>query len=175
MKNFFSIFFVTTAILLPTSFNNAHAVEPASQVEVKSNVSSSSSPTAAAASNAAGGNVEFDHPGMIDRMMYKLSLTKDQKQKIHAIRDAKRQKAGPIHAEQKQKLGALQTALKSESDDEVRKAFNDLQLTNQKLSEFHLEGVLETRLLLTPEQRETFSGMTMHVLGGHKRGRHGHK
>lgn len=174
MRKIFVSVVTLGSVLFSAGFGQALAAEALAQADAKSGVVTSAQGSPGNGASPAGA-VELDHPGMIDRMMYKLSLTKEQKQKIHAIRDAKRQKASALHGEQKEKLGALQTALRSGSDDDVRKAFEALQLSNQKLSALHLEGVLETRVLLTPEQRETFSGMTLHVLGGHKRGRHGGK
>jgi len=107
--------------------------------------------------------------------MYKLSLSKEQKQKMRAIREAKRTQADAIHSEHSAHIAKLQAALKAGTDDEVRKIFSELQVTNQKLSALHLEGMLETRALLTPEQRETFSKMTHKLLGGHKKGHHGRR
>lgn len=160
MKRFYSALVVTALSLSPLSLNAVHAAEQAEAVEVTSN-------TAAPAQS-----LEIDRPGVMDRMMFKLGLSKEQKQKIRSIRHAKHQKAEALQNEQNTRLAALQNALKSGTDDEVRQAFADLQTTQQSLSAIHLEGLLETRTLLTPEQRNTFAGMSMHHLGGHKKGGH---
>ena len=119
--------------------------------------------------------LDVARPGLQERMMYKLSLSKEQKQKMRAIREAKRTQADTIQTEHLAQLAKLQAALKAGTDDEVRKIFSELQATNQKLSALHLEGMLETRALLTAEQRETFSKMTHKLLGGHKKGHQGRK
>lgn len=115
----------------------------------------------------------MEHREMPERMMKELSLTKEQKQKIKAIREDKREKAEALHNEQKAKMAALQTALKSGTDDEVRKAFSEVQSGHQKLAAMHLEGMLETRALLNPQQREIFSKMSQGMMAGHRKGRHG--
>lgn len=165
MKKYIFAALSAGALFSPISSHQAIAAEQAAPVEAKAHNQSGNSNTIE----------EIDRPGMFDRMTFKLSLSKEQKEKIHAIRSAKLQKSEEIHKEQKAKLASLQNALKSGSDDDVRKAFEELQGVNQKLSAIHLEGMLETRALLTPDQRKIFSGMSMHVLGGHKRGRHGGK
>lgn len=158
----------TTALILSTAFvflaaplSTARADEKAQEVESHEALTPPSP--------------EMVHPGLQERMMYKLSLSKEQKQKMRAIREAKRTQADAIHSEHSAHIAKLQAALKAGTDDEVRKIFSELQVTNQKLSALHLEGMLETRALLTPEQRETFSKMTHKLLGGHKKRRHGRK
>jgi Spy/CpxP family protein refolding chaperone len=160
MKKLYSALVVAGLCLSPVSFNAVHAAEQTEAVEATSNIAAPAQP------------VEIDRPGMMDRMMFKLGLSKEQKQKIRSIRHAKREKAEALQNEQNTKLAALQNALKSGTDDEVRQAFADLQTTQQSLSAIHLEGLLETRTLLTPEQRNTFAGMSLHHLGGHKKGGH---
>jgi len=158
-----------TALLLSTAFvflaaplNTASAQDQAQDAEVSEAL-------------APPPPLDVAHPGLQERIMYKLSLSKEQKQKMRAIREAKRTQADAIHSEHSAHIAKLQAALKAGTDDEVRKIFSELQVTNQKLSALHLEGMLETRALLTPEQRETFSKMTHKLLGGHKKRRHGRK
>lgn len=160
MKSFYSALVLAGLCVFPISFHHGHAAEKTEAAEKASNTVAPPAP------------VEIDHPGMMDRMMFKLGLSKEQKEKIRTIRQAKREKAEAIRNEQKTKLAALQNALKTGSDDEVRQAFSALQATQQSLSAIHLEGMLETRTLLTPEQRNTFAGMSLHHLGGHGKGRH---
>lgn len=160
MKSFYSALVVAGLCLFPMSFHASHAAEKTEAVEKASNTVAPPPPA------------EIDHPGMMDRMMFKLGLSKEQKEKIRAIRQAKREKAEALQNEHKTKLAALQNALKTGTDDEVRQAFAALQTSQQSLSAIHLEGMLETRTLLTPEQRKTFAGMSLHHLGGHGKGRH---
>lgn len=159
MKIVYTALAVSALCLFPISFVKVHASEK-NVIEEKAGNKEAPPPP-----------LEIDHPNMMDRMVFKLGLTKEQKQKINSIRRAKREKAEALHNDQKTKLVALQNALKNGTDDEVRQAFIALQAANQSISALHLEGMLETRTLLTPEQRNTFAGMSVHHLGGHGRGR----
>lgn len=167
MKGIYTTFICSALCLapLPSTVFAAEKTDAPAKAEVSESNNNAVVPPAA---------MDLDHPGMYERMKFKLGLTKEQKQKIHAIRKAKREKSEAIQEERKAKLTDLQTALKSGTDDDVRKAFAALQATNQKLSELHLEGMLETRTFLTPDQRATFAGMGLHHLGGHH-GRGGRK
>jgi Spy/CpxP family protein refolding chaperone len=106
----------------------------------------------------------------MEEMQKKLNLTPEQKARLQEHRKAHKGQ-GKHHWEQmKQKKEALKQELEKPDMDEAKvKALHaEMQELHRQAADHRLQGILEVRKILTPEQFKQFHEM-MHE----KRGRHG--
>ncbi|MBI4396110.1 MAG: Spy/CpxP family protein refolding chaperone [Elusimicrobia bacterium] len=91
-----------------------------------------------------------------------LNLTPEQEKKLEEHRRTHREQAKALHEEQKQKREALRQELeKPELDMAKVKALHDeMKGVHDKLADHRLDGILEVRQVLTPEQFKKFQELT---------------
>lgn len=109
----------------------------------------------------------FERPGggrgeMGERIRRELGLSEEQAKQLRELREAHRQEAMALHQEVQSKREALKAALESPQLDEgrVKSLQADLKAVHEKLADHRLEGILEVRKILTPEQFAKFQEMT---------------
>ncbi|MEZ4750297.1 MAG: Spy/CpxP family protein refolding chaperone [Bdellovibrionota bacterium] len=89
------------------------------------------------------------------RMLKDLDLTKEQREKVQALRKANRDKSKAIRAKMKDARKAMFEKMKDAkaSDADIRKTFEVVSGYRNEMQRLHFEETLEIRKILTPEQR----------------------
>lgn len=93
-----------------------------------------------------------------ENLLEPLNLTESQRQQIASIREQYRGKANPL----RDKMRAAQAEMRSlmagsESETVIRAKHQEIVNLRQQLDQLRFEGMLETRAVLTPEQRSQFN------------------
>ena len=105
----------------------------------------------------------------MQRIQEQLNLNEEQQELLEAHKAKHREAMKVFHEAIKTKRGELKTELeKQELDmDQIRKLHSEMKELDAKMADHRLEGILEVREILTPEQFTEFMKLT----GKHKRGR----
>ena len=92
------------------------------------------------------------------RLMEQLNLSKEQKQQISTIRQKYQRQTQQLREEirsERQKLQDMMAGTATEA--EIRRQHPQVAQLNQTIHNLHFEGMLQTRQVLTPEQRRQFA------------------
>lgn len=92
------------------------------------------------------------------KLMEQLNLSESQKQQIDTIRQKYQGQTQQLHQEmrsERQKLQEMMAGTASEA--EIRRQHQRVTQLDQQMHNFRFEGMLETRQVLTPEQRRQFA------------------
>lgn len=94
-------------------------------------------------------------PGMWDpKELKELNLTKEQKDKVKAIRESSKGKGKELRQATKEARKNMKALLASDaSKEEIAKAFDVVQAKQAESAKFMFTQMLQVREILTPEQR----------------------
>lgn len=99
---------------------------------------------------------KFDH-----QMFAGLNLTQEQKDKLHANKDKKRQQMKALHEQMKVQKQTLHYELMNPKLDmkKINAAHGKIKSLEGQMDDLRLNSILEVRKILTPEQFSKFLGM----------------
>ncbi len=105
------------------------------------------------------------------RVFEKLNLTAEQQKSLEGNRKIQREKMKGLRAAMKEKYARLQQTLKEPSADKasVEPIVNEIKALQAQSLEYRVDGILEVKKILTPEQYAQFQQMA----GKYKEGRKG--
>lgn len=104
--------------------------------------------------------------GKKNQLMEKLNLTTQQQQQIESIRTKYQPEMDNIQEQMRVERQKMNEMMKNnDSQNNLRSQHQKISTLQQKMNNLRFESMLETRELLTPEQRQQFSAMM-----GEKRG-----
>ncbi len=100
--------------------------------------------------------------GRMEKMKAQLSLTPDQEKKLKEHRQAHREERKKMAETMRAKRDALEQEMAKPSFDEakVKILHSELQVLRTQMADQRLQGILEVRKILTPEQFAKFRAMT---------------
>lgn len=94
------------------------------------------------------------------KMTRELGLTQEQVNKIREIRENQREEIRSIQSEISEKMKQFQTMFAGDATETtVRSLFAEISTLKQKLAQIHLDGLIASRKILKPEQRNVFTTM----------------
>lgn len=98
----------------------------------------------------------------MQEMHKKLGLTPDQEKRLEEHRKTHQEAGKALREEKREKMEALRVELEKPDMDEarVRAANEELKAVQNRLADHRLQGVLEVRHILTPEQFRKFHDLT---------------
>ena len=96
------------------------------------------------------------------RVEEQLGVTRKQEKRLKKHRKAHREEAGKLFEEMRQKKEALRNEMEKPdfNMDQVKALHEDLKRIQNKLADHRLQGILEVRQILTPEQFKKFHELT---------------
>jgi Spy/CpxP family protein refolding chaperone len=107
-----------------------------------------------------GGSEHGDHHQKIKAIFAQLNLTADQKQQLKQIHQQTRTSMSSLvkqhHDARKQFMAALASTA---SDNDLRTMQQQLVQQREAIASARLEGLLQVRQVLTPEQRQQFAAL----------------
>jgi Spy/CpxP family protein refolding chaperone len=116
------------------------------------------------AQNATPRRQRIDGKG--DKLMERLNLTSQQQQQMQSIRTKYQPEMDNIQEQMRVEREKMSMMMRNnESQNNLRSQHQKISALQQKMNNLRFESMLETREVLTPEQRQQFSAMM-----GQKRG-----
>lgn len=98
------------------------------------------------------------NPQREQRLMESLNLNDQQKQELNAIRQKHQSQMETLSAQLRTRQDELRTLMSSNaSDNEIRAKHQQVADLRQQLGELRFESMLESRKVLTPDQRKQFA------------------
>ncbi|MFM1841810.1 MAG: hypothetical protein RLZZ490_543 [Cyanobacteriota bacterium] len=98
------------------------------------------------------------NPQREQRLMESLNLNDQQKQELNAIRQKYQSQMSPIVSQLQTRQDELRTLMSGNaSDDAIRAKHNQVAELRQQLEDLRFESMLESRKVLTPDQRKQFA------------------
>ncbi|MEB3160627.1 MAG: Spy/CpxP family protein refolding chaperone [Synechocystis sp.] len=98
------------------------------------------------------------NPQREDRLMESLNLNDQQKQDLNKIRQKYQSQMDTIVSQLRSRQDELRTLMSSNaSDDAIRAKHNQVSELRQQLGDLRFESMLESRKVLTPDQRKQFA------------------
>jgi Spy/CpxP family protein refolding chaperone len=100
------------------------------------------------------------NPQREERLMESLNLNEQQKQELNAIRQKYQGKMDKLNTELRTRQDELRTLMGGNaSDNDIRAKHNQVVSLRQQLGELRFDSMLESRKVLTPDQRQQFAQM----------------
>lgn len=94
------------------------------------------------------------------RLMEQLNLTNGQKQQISLIRQKYQGQTQQLREQMRSEQQKLQNMMAGTATEaQIRRQHQQVAQLNQKIHNLHFEGMLQTRQVLTPQQRRQFAQM----------------
>lgn len=111
----------------------------------------------------------------IKEVHQKLGVTPEQEQKLKEHREKNRSQMEALRGQLKEKREAIRQEFEKADFNEarIRALHNELKALQDQKEELRLEGILEVRKILTPEQFKKFMEMKKDKMGFGKGERHG--
>ncbi|MBJ7899501.1 MAG: periplasmic heavy metal sensor [Cyanobacteria bacterium RI_101] len=107
-----------------------------------------------------------------ERAMERLNLSAEQRQQLQSIRQKYAGQTEKLETDLRSQQGELRQLMAGSADKEtIRKKHNQVTQTRQKLGDLRFEMMLDSREILTPQQRQEFAQMAEEWGGRMKRGR----
>ena len=110
------------------------------------------------------------------KMFKELGITEEQRQALKAHKESHRGAMNALREQIKEKHKAFRQSLEDPNVDEstISAVNNEIKTLTNSLSDNRLNGVLEVRKILTPEQFQKFNKMHKKKRNGGHKGSHGH-
>jgi len=133
--------------------------------------------TGAALPSLADNPLEFTSPQLLsqrgpnpqrgDRLMESLNLSDQQKQELNAIRQKYQGQMDQLNTELRTRQDELRNLMAGNAgDNDIRAKHNQVASLRQQLGELRFNSMLESRKVLTPDQRQQFAQMMDGRRGG---------